>query len=91
MLLHNLKFTDLDVRIENQNFLRYFPRFLVALSDVLFIKKLFFVLESEYRFYGLKSGFLNLPGLQLLAQVNFILGKVYGFKGLLEDYNSAKV
>jgi hypothetical protein len=86
-----LKFTDLGIRIENQNFRRHFPRFLVALSYGLFIKKLVFVLESEYRFYGPKSGFLNLPGLQLLAQVNFILGKVYGFKGLLEGYNYVKI
>ena len=49
---------------------------------MLFIRKLFFVLESEYRFYGPKSGFLNLPGLQLRAQVTFILSKVYGLKGL---------
>jgi hypothetical protein len=28
-----------------------------------------FVLESEYRFCGPKSGFLNLPGLQLRVQV----------------------
>jgi hypothetical protein len=27
------------------------------------------------------SGFLNLVGLQLRAQVTFILSKVYGFKG----------